>query len=143
MKQHNIVFALAVVLLAAAASPALSQQASAPAGYKIGYVDTERVMRTSRAARKVQKELEDEFSKRAKEIESGPPADAARRQGLLAEEMGAKREYALKEFTDKANVLLRRIAEAEKYDAVFFEAAYASPRIDLTDRVVKALDAER
>ena len=143
MTPYRIIPTIVAVLIAAAACPALAQQPAAPAGYKIGYVDTEKVMRTSRAARKVQKDIEDEVLRRAKEIEAGPAADIPRRQSALADEMSAKREIILKDFTDRANVLIRRIAEAEKYDAVFLEAAYASSRIDLTERVVKALDAER
>ena len=32
------------------------------------------------------------------------------------------------------------IAEAEKYDIIFQEAVYASPRIDITEKVIKALE---
>ena len=35
---------------------------------------------------------------------------------------------------------LKAIAEAEKYDIIFQEAVYASPRIDITDKVIKALE---
>jgi outer membrane protein len=49
----------------------------------------------------------------------------------------------VKQFIDKSNEVIRRVAEAENLDAVFFEAAYASTRIDITDKVIKALDAGR
>jgi outer membrane protein len=142
MNQYSIVAAIAAAMLAAAAFPAAAQQAAANS-YKIGYVDTERVMRESRASKQVKKELEDEYLRRAKEVQGGAPGDVERRKAALADEMNMKREFAQKQFVDKANDTLRRIAEAEKFDAVFLEAAYASTRIDLTDRIIKSLDAAR
>ena len=38
--------------------------------------------------------------------------------------------------------IIRQIAESEKYDIIFQEAAYANPRIDITDKVIKALDGK-
>ena len=40
---------------------------------------------------------------------------------------------------DQANRAIKAIAESEKYDIIFQEAVYASPRIDITDKVIKAL----
>lgn len=144
MTKKRIVPAIAVLLLALAASPAVAQQpAAAPNAYKIGYVDTQRVMRDSRAAQQVRKELDDEFLRRTREIEAGAPGDQQRRKAALADEMNMKREFSLKQFIDKANDIVKRVAEAEKFDAVFLEAAYFNTRIDLTDRVIKALDGGR
>ena len=130
---------LAAMVLAAAAVPAPAQQA-APA-YKVGYVNTERVMRNARVSKEMQKGLEAEFAKREKEIAGGPPRDVARRRQALAEEMTQRRDEQLKQIVDRANAIIRRIAEAERYDIVLFEAAWVGPRADLTDRVTKALDA--
>ncbi|HEX7953561.1 MAG TPA: OmpH family outer membrane protein, partial [Burkholderiales bacterium] len=33
----------------------------------------------------------------------------------------------------------QQIAESEKFDLILQEAVYISPRIDITDRVIKAL----
>ena len=142
MTRHNIVSILAAALLALAAGTAGAQQ-SAPASYKIGFVSTERIMRDSRAAQQMQKGLEAEFAKRAKEIDAGPKADIERRKSALSDDMNMKRDDLLKLFIDKTNSIIRRVAEAEKFDAVFLEAAYFSTRIDITDRVVKAVDAEK
>ena len=117
--------------------------AQAPAANKIGYVNTERVMRESRAAQQMQKGLEAEFQKRDKEIASGPATDIERRRSALIEDMNLRRENAVKQFIDKANGVIRRIADAEKFDIVFLDAAYANARIDITEKVVKALDAAR
>lgn len=144
MTQFRIASTITALLLAAAACPALAQQAAAaPNSYKIGYVDTERVMRDSRASRQMKKDLDEEYLRRAKELVGPAPADLERRKAALVDEMNMKREFAQKQFVDKANDILRRVAEAEKYDAVFLEASYASTRIDLTDRIIKALDSGR
>jgi outer membrane protein len=37
------------------------------------------------------------------------------------------------------NKIIKQLAEAEKYDIIFQEAVYANPRIDITDKVIKAL----
>ena len=142
MTHHNIVSTLAAALLAVAAGSAQAQQ-PAPASYKIGFVSTERILRDSRTAQQLQKGVEAEFAKRAKDIEAGPKADIERRKAALADDMNMKRDDLLKLFVDKTNGIIRRVAEAEKFDAVFLEAAYHSTRIDITDRVIKAVDSER
>jgi outer membrane protein len=35
--------------------------------------------------------------------------------------------------------VIKQIAEAEKYDLILQEAVYRNPRIDITDKVLKAL----
>ena len=142
MTHYNIVSTLAAALLAVAAGSAQAQQ-PAPASYKIGFVSTERILRDSRTAQQLQKGVEAEFAKRAKDIEAGPKADIERRKAALADDMNMKRDDLLKMFIDKTNGIIRRVAEAEKFDAVFLEAAYHSTRIDITDRVIKAVDSER
>ena len=136
-------FLTGAVLASAIALAAGTAAAQAPAASKIGYVNTERVMRESRAAQQMQKGLEAEFQKRDKEIAAGPAADMERRRGALIEDMNLRRENAVKQFIDKANGVIRRIAEAEKFDIVFLDAAYANARIEITEKVIKALDAGR
>jgi outer membrane protein len=136
-------FLIGAVLASAIALAAGTAAAQAPAASKIGYVNTERVMRESRAAQQMQKGLEAEFRKRDKEIAAGPAADMERRRSLLIEDMNLRRENAVKQFIDKANGVIRRIAEAEKFDIVFLDAAYANARIEITEKVIKALDAGR
>ncbi len=147
-KSLNRFLSLNSCLIRAALATALALSAGtaaaqAPAGNKIGYVNTERVMRESRAAQQMQKGLEAEFQKRDKEIAAGPAPDIERRRSALVEDMNLRRENAVKQFIDKANGVIRRIAEAEKFDIVFLDAAYANARIDITEKVVKALDAGR
>jgi len=136
--------ALALLLCAAlAAGPARAQQAPGRTDYKIGFVDTARVMRDSRTSQQMQKSLSAEFEKRQRSIEGGPKSEIAWRKGALNDDMNQRRDEAMKQLVDRTNGVIRRIAEAEMYDAVFFEAAFATPRIDLTARVIKALDAEK
>jgi Skp family chaperone for outer membrane proteins len=132
---HAGMVSIAVAALLAAAPAAAQQAAPAPAaaataaaGSKVGFVDTERVMRMAREPKRLLKLLEEEFAKREREIAAGPARDQERRRAAMLEDM---------------NGVIRRIAEQENFDAVFIEAAYASPRIDLTDKVIKALDAAR
>ena len=40
---------------------------------------------------------------------------------------------------ERANKVIQEIAEKEKYDLILQEAVYRSPRIDITDKVLKAL----
>lgn len=135
---------LALLLCGAlAAGPAPAQQAPERNLYKIGFVDTGRVMRDSRVSQQMQKSLSAEFEKRQRSIEGGPKSEIAWRKGALNDDMNHLRDDAMKEIVDRTNGVIRRIAEAESYDAVFFEAAFATPGIDLTERVIKALDAGR
>ena len=39
--------------------------------------------------------------------------------------------------------IIRQIAEQEKYDIIFQDAVFASPRIDITDKVIKALESSK
>jgi outer membrane protein len=41
---------------------------------------------------------------------------------------------------ERANRVIRQIAEAEKFDLIFQEAVYASNRIDITEKVIRALN---
>ena len=40
----------------------------------------------------------------------------------------------------KAYKLVEQVAEQEKLDAVLVEAAWVSPRVDITDKILKLLD---
>ncbi|MDE2211593.1 MAG: OmpH family outer membrane protein, partial [Betaproteobacteria bacterium] len=40
---------------------------------------------------------------------------------------------------ERANKVIREIAESEKYDLILTDVIYASPKIDITDKVLKAL----
>lgn len=62
-----------------------------------------------------------------------------RRQRELREDLNQRRNEELASVIERANKAIGQIAEAEKFDLVLQEAVYRSPRIDITDKVIKAL----
>lgn len=63
-----------------------------------------------------------------------------RKQREAREDFNQRRNEELSGVIERANKAVKSIAEAEKYDVIFQEAVWASPRIDITDKVIKALD---
>jgi outer membrane protein len=138
-----LLFALLAFAGATIPLPAAAQQTGVAGLPKIGYVNTNLVMRDSQASKQAQKDLEAEYKRREAEILKGPPNQVDRRRAALEEDIAVKRDEALKRLVDRANVEIKRMAEAENFDLVVFEATFASPRVDLTARVIKALDAKK
>jgi len=68
--------------------------------------------------------------------------DFQRKQREYREDVNQRRNEELGQVIELANRIIRQIAESEKYDIIFQEAAYANPRIDITDKVIKALDSK-
>jgi outer membrane protein len=66
-----------------------------------------------------------------------------RKQREFREDLNTRRNDELAGVVERANRAIRQIAEAEKYDIIFQEAVWANPRIDITDKVIKALDESR
>ena len=67
--------------------------------------------------------------------------DFQRRQREFNEDINQRKNEELAAVVDRANRVIRSIAEAEKFDIVFQDAVYVNPRIDITDKVLKALNA--
>ena len=65
--------------------------------------------------------------------------DLQRLQREFQEDLNLRRNQELGALLERANKIIRQIAEAEKYDLIIQEAVYRSPRVDITDRVLKAL----
>jgi len=66
-----------------------------------------------------------------------------RKQREYREDVNQRRNEELGQVIEQANRIIRQIAEAEKYDIIFQEAAYANPRIDITDKVIKAMEGTK
>ena len=66
-----------------------------------------------------------------------------RKKREFSEDLNQRRNEELSGVLERANQAVRRIAEAERYDIIFQDAVWASPRIDITERVIKALDDTR
>ncbi len=160
-------------LLAALSSLALLAAAPAHAenDVKIGFVDTERILREAAPAVRAQKKLEKEFEKRSQELErmakqlqgmqqnmeknsvtlsdsdrrakerefSELTRDMQRKEREYREDLNQRRNEELSGVLDRANKAIKVIAEAEKYDIIFQEVVYRSARIDITEKVLKAL----
>lgn len=81
-----------------------------------------------------------ENDRRSREQEmSRQIVDLQRLQREFQEDLNLRRNQELGGLLERANKIIRQIAEAEKYDLILQEAVYRSPRIDITDRVLKAL----
>ena len=159
---------VAAVALAATASFAVAQE-----GTQIGFVNTERILRDAAPAKASQQKLEQEFSRREKELQDMAArlksmgeridrdgavmsdSDRQRRQREYAdvekefqrkqrefrEDLNQRRNEELAQVIEKANRVIKQIAEQEKYDIILQEAVFASPRIDITEKVLRALSS--
>ena len=65
-----------------------------------------------------------------------------RKQREYREDVNQRRNEELAQVIDQANRVIRQIAEQEKYDIILQEAAYANPRIDITDKVIKMMEGK-
>jgi outer membrane protein len=85
-----------------------------------------------------------ESDRRAKEQELARLSlDFQRLQREYREDLNLRRNQELQSLFERANRVIKQIAEAEKFDLIVQEAVYRSPRIDITERVLKALASER
>lgn len=65
--------------------------------------------------------------------------DFQRLQREFREDVNLRRNEELVTLQERANKVINEIAEKEKFDLILQEAVYASNRIDITDKVLKAL----
>ena len=153
--------------LAAAATLAQAQE------LKIGYVNSEQVLRDANPAKAAQTRLQAEFGKREKELadqgtrlkaagdklEKDAPtlseSERSRRQRELLdqdrefqrkrrefqEDLNQRKNEELSVVVERANRVIKHIFDTEKYDLILQDAIHASPRIDITRKVIDALNA--
>ena len=159
-------------LAAALAATALCTPAAAQE-LKIGYVNSERVLREAGPAKAAQTKLEAEFGKRERELndqasklkaaadkldKDAPTlaeAERGRRQRELVEQdrdiQRKRREFQedltqrkneeLATVVERANRVIKQIFDGEKYDLILQEVVFASGRVDITEKVIKALNS--
>ncbi|MCS6997162.1 MAG: OmpH family outer membrane protein [Casimicrobiaceae bacterium] len=138
---------------------------------KIGFVNTEKLLRESAPAQRALKKLEREFAARQAEVEKLAKrfrdasaaferdqltmSDTERRnrqrdldalarelqraQRELREDENLRRNEELAALQERLQKAIQQIAEAERFDLILQEAVYVSGRIDITDRVLRAL----
>nr|WP_297353438.1 OmpH family outer membrane protein [uncultured Caldimonas sp.] len=140
---------------------------------KIGYVNSDRVLRDAALAKAAQAKLEQEFSRRDKDLldlanklkaasekfeKDGPTlseSERVRRQRELVEQdrelqrkrrefqedLASRKNEELSAVVERANKVIKQIFEQEKYDLILQEAVFASPKVDITEKVIKAMNA--
>ncbi|WP_228767976.1 OmpH family outer membrane protein [Limnohabitans sp. DM1] len=141
--------------------------------FKLGFVNTERIFREAATAKQAQAKLEQEFSRREKElVEAGntlkqasekfereaptlPESQRTARQKTLIdqdrefqrkrrefqEDLNARKNEEQQMVVERANRAVKQVAESEKYDVIFQEAVYINPKHDITEKVIKVLNA--
>ena len=159
---------VAAALLATASAGVSAQE------LKIGYVNSDKVLRDAVPAKAAQAKLEAEFSKREKDLadianrlksasdklDKEAPAlsesERVRRQRELVdqdrelqrkrrefqEDLSQRKNEELGAVVERTNKVIKQIFETEKYDLILQEAVFWSPKVDITDKVIKALNAQ-
>jgi outer membrane protein len=67
--------------------------------------------------------------------------DLQRKRREFQEDLNTRRNEELQQLIERVNRVVKQVAETEKYDVIFQEAAYVNPKHDITDRVIRALNA--
>ena len=67
--------------------------------------------------------------------------DFQRKQREFQEDLNGRRNEELQQVLDKANKAVKVVAEAEKYDLIIQEVVYNNGKHDITDKVLKILNA--
>ena len=138
---------------------------------KIGFVNTERILREAPPAKSAQVKIEQEFSKREKDLQeisarikamsekldkesavlndterqrrqrelSDLDKEFQRKQREFREDLNQRRNEEVANVLERTNKVIKQIAEAEKFDIILQDAVTVNPRIDITDKVLKAL----
>ena len=67
--------------------------------------------------------------------------DFQRKRREFQEDLNARKNEELQQVIERANRVVKALAEAEKYDLIVQEAVYVNPKHDITDKVLKSLNA--
>lgn len=65
-----------------------------------------------------------------------------RKQREFREDLNLRQNEENAAIIEKANQSIKQLAESEKYDLIVQDVVWASPRLDITDKIIKALAAE-
>ncbi len=66
-----------------------------------------------------------------------------RRRREFQEDLNQRKNEELQSLLERAQRIVRQLAEQEKYDVILQDAVYVGPRADVTDKVLKTLDAAK
>ncbi len=64
-----------------------------------------------------------------------------RKRREFQEDLNQRKNEELQALLERAQKLVRQLAEQEKYDLILQDAVYVGPRVDITDKVIKILDS--
>ncbi len=64
-----------------------------------------------------------------------------RKRREFQEDLNTRKNEEQQVVIERANRAVKQVAEAEKYDVIFEEAVYINPKHDITDKVIKSLNA--
>jgi outer membrane protein len=67
--------------------------------------------------------------------------DFQRKRREFQEDLNSRKNEELQQVIERANRVVKTLAEAEKYDLIVQEAVYVNPKHDITDKVLRALNA--
>lgn len=139
---------------------------------RIGFVNTDRIFKEAATAKAAQSKLEQEFSRREREVEAlagqlksasekfekdaptlSDSQRSARQRQLVEldrefqrkrrefqEDLAQRKNEELQLVLERANRVIKQVAENEKYDLIMQEAVYVNPRLDITDKVLSGLN---
>ncbi len=65
-----------------------------------------------------------------------------RKQREFREDLNLRQNEENAAIIEKANKAIKQLAETEKYDLIVQDVVWASPKLDITDKIIKALAAE-
>jgi len=63
-----------------------------------------------------------------------------RKQREFREDLNQRKNEELQALLERAQRIVRQLAEQEKYDVILQDAVYVGPRVDITERVLKTLN---
>jgi len=85
-----------------------------------------------------------ETERRSKEADLAKVSrDFQRLQREFREDFNVRRNEEFQVLIERTTRAIRQVAEAEKFDLILQEAVYVSPRLDITDKVLKILAADK
>lgn len=69
--------------------------------------------------------------------------DFQRRQREFREDLNLRQNEEMAAVLEKANKAIKQIAENEKFDLILQDVVWVSPKLDITDKVIKALSDDK
>ena len=143
--------------------------------FRIGFVNTDRILREANQAKAAQTKLEQEFSRREKDLQAAgkelkaasekferdaptmadaqratrqrqlvdQDRDFQRKQREFQEDLTLRKNEELQVVLERANRVIKQVAESEKFDLILQEAVYINPKHGITDKVLAGLNSAK